>query len=212
MNKIFQSLAVLALTTIGFVGCDYEPKAVENTNPARVAEMKQAFRDLWVGHIFWVRHVVSNDATHNQEERDAAEKEVVENAKQIAHTMTPFYGEEAAQKFLTLLDINYGAVRDYSGASIVGDTRRQDAALALLESNADDIADFLSHLNPYLKKDTVRGMIAAHSAHHVLQINQYKDREYAHLGATWPMMRQHVYAIADTLTMALVRQFPDQFS
>lgn len=212
MNKIVQSLAVLVLATVGFAGCEYEPKAVDNTNPARVAEMKQNFRDLWVGHIFWVRHVVSNNAMHNELERDAAEKEVVANAKQIAHSITPFYGEDAAQKFLTLLDVNYGAVRAYSEATIAGDKRRQEAALARLESNADDIADFLSHLNPHLKKDVVRGMIAAHSAHHVLQINQYKEKEYAHLGATWPMMRQHVYVIADTLTTALVRQFPDQFS
>ena len=82
----------------------------------------------------------------NQEVRDAAEKEVEANAKQIAHTMTPFYGEAAAQKFLGLLDINYGAVRAYSEATVAGDTRRQHAALARLESNADDIADFLSHL------------------------------------------------------------------
>jgi hypothetical protein len=212
MNKMYQSLAVLILAIVGFAGCEYEPKAVDNTNPARVAEMKQTFRDLWVGHIFWVRHVVSNDATNNREERDAAEKEVVANAKQIAHSITPFYGEDASQKFLVLLDDNYDAVRSYSEATIAGDKRRQEVALAQLESNADDIADFLSHLNPYLKKDTVRGMIAAHSAHHVLQINQYKEREYAHLGSTWPMMRQHVYVIADTLSAALVKQFPDQFS
>jgi hypothetical protein len=53
---------------------------------------------------------------------------------------------------------------------------------------------------------------AAHGAHHVLQINQYKAKDYAHLAATWPMMRQHVYVIADTLTMALVKQFPNKFS
>ena len=212
MSKIHQSMAALVLALVGLVGCDYETRAVGDANPARVAEMKQALRDLWVGHIFWVRHVVSNIATNDPEERDAAEKEVVANTKQIANTMTPFYGEAASEKFFSLLDINYGAVREYSEATVAGNKRQQDAALARLASNADDIADFLSHLNPYLQKDTVRGLIAAHGAHHVLQINQYKEKEYAHLGATWPMMRQHVYVIADTLTTALVKQFPSKFS
>jgi hypothetical protein len=81
-----------------------------------------------------------------------------------------------------------------------------------LAANADEIADFLSHLNPYLQKDIVRGLIATHGAHHVLQINQYKTKDYAPLGATWPMMRQHVYVIADTLTTALAKQFPNKFS
>ena len=212
MNKIHQSLASLVLAYVGLVGCDYEPRAVGDANPVRVAETKQALRDLWVGHIFWVRHVVSNIATNDPKERDAAEKEVVANTKQIASTMTPFYGEAASEELYSLLDINIGAVKEYSEATVAGNKRQQDAALARLSSNADNIAAFFSHLNPYLPKDTVRGLIAAHGAHHVLQINQYKGKEYAHLGATWPMMRQHVYVIADTLTTALVKQFPSQFT
>ena len=212
MSKIHQSIAALVLALVGLVGCDSDPRAVGDPNPVRVAEMKQTLRDLWVGHIFWVRHVVSNIATNDPEERDAAEKEVVANTKQIASTMTPFYGEVASQKLFSLLDMNIGAVREYSEATVAGNKRQQDAALAHLASNAEDIAVFLNGVNPYLPKDTVRGLIAAHGAHHVLQINQYKGKEYAHLGATWPMMRQHVYVIADTLTAALVKQFPSKFS
>jgi hypothetical protein len=214
MSKILRStaLAVVILALVVLAGCGYEPRTVGDTNPARVEEMKQTLRDLWVGHIFWVRHVVSNIATNDPEERDAAEKEVVANTKQIASTMTPFYGEVASEKLYRLLDVNISAVREYSEATVAEDKRRQDAALALLASNADDIADFLSHLNPYMQKETVRGLIAAHGAHHVLQINQYKAKEYARLGATWPMMRQHIYVIADTMTTALVKQFPDKFS
>ena len=212
MKKIHQFIAVLGLVLVSLVGCGFEPRAGGDANPARVAEMQQTLRDLWVGHIFWVRHVVSNIATNEPEERDAAEKEVVENTKQIASTMTPFYGEAASEKLYRLLDTNIGGVREYSEATAAGDKRLQDVALAHLASNADEIADFLSHLNPYLHKDIVQGLIATHGAHHVLQINQYKAKEYAPLGATWPMMRQHVYVIADTLTTALVKQFPSKFS
>ena len=127
---------------------------------------------------------MSNIATNDPVERDAAEKEVVANTKQIANTMTPFYGEAASEKLSRLLDGNIGAVQEYSEASVAGDKRQQDAALAHLASNADEIADFLSHLNPYLQKDIVRGLIATHGAHHVLQINQYKTKGYAPLGAT----------------------------
>ena len=212
MNTILRSMAVLTLACAGLVGCDYEPRAVGDANPARVAEMKQTFRDLWLGHIFWVRHVVSNIATHDPDEQAAAEKEVAANTKQIADTIAPFYGEAASEKLNSLLDVNIDAVREYSEATVAGNKQQQDAALARLASNADDIADFLSHVNPYLQKDNVRSLIAAHGAHHVLQINQYKAKNYAHLGATWPMMRQHVYVIADTLTTALAKQFPSKFS
>ena len=212
MSKIHPSMAMLVLALVGLVGCDFEPRAVGDVNPAHVAETKQALRDLWVGHIFWVRNVVLNNATHDPEARDAAEEEVVANAKQIASTITPFYGEAASEKLFSLLAINYGAVREYSEATVARNRRQQDAALARLASNADDLAVFLNGVNPYLPQDTVRALIAAHGAHHVLQINQYKEKEYAHAGATWPAMRQHVYVIADTLTTALVKQFPSKFS
>lgn len=212
MGKIHQSLAVLVLALIGLMGCGYDPQAGVDRKHASVTELHQNLRDLWVGHIFWVRHVVSNIATNDPEERDAAEKEVVTNTRQIANTMTPFYGEAASEKLFSLLDANIGAVREYSEATAAGDRRQQDAALAHLSSNADEIADFLSHLNPYLQKDIVRSLIATHGAHHVLQINQYKAKDYAPLGATWPMMRQHIYVIADTLTTALAKQFPSKFS
>ena len=123
MNKILRSLAVLVLALAGLMGCDSEPRTVEDVNPAHVAEAKEALRDLWVGHIFWTRYVVLNNATHNPEARDAAEEEVVANARQIASTMTPFYGEAAAEELFSLLDINYGAVKEYSEATVAGNTR-----------------------------------------------------------------------------------------
>ena len=186
---------------------------VENANPIRVAEMQKTLRDLWLGHIFMIQHVVLFNTANGSAERDAADKQVLANAKQIANTFTPFYGEARSEKLFTLLSGHYAAVKGYSEATIAGNTRQQDAALAHLASNTEDIDVFFNGINPHhLPKDIIRGLIAAHGAHHVLQINQYKKKEYAKLEETWPMMRQHVYVIADTLTTALAKQFPSKFS
>jgi hypothetical protein len=202
----------MVLIFVGLVGGDGESRAAGDPNPGRAAEMKQAFRDLWLGHIYWVQHAVLDSSASSLIQRDAVKKEVDSNTKQIASMIMPFYGEAASQKFMNLLDTNIGAVRAYSEATVAGDKRSQDAALARLASNSDDIGVFFSGVNPYLQKDNVRGLFAAHGAHHVLQINQYKKKEYANLEKTWTMMREHVYVIADTLTTALVKQFPDKFS
>ena len=212
MSKIFQSMAVMILALAGLAGCDYESHAAGDANPASVAEMKQTFRDLWLGHIYWVQQAVLDSMKNSPAERDAVKKEVDANTKQVASMLIPFYGEAASQKFLSLLDINIDAVSEYSEATVAGNKNQQDAALARLASNSQDFGVFFSEVNPFLKKDTVRGLIAAHGAHHVLQINQYKKKDYAHLDETWKMMREHVYVIADTLTEALVKQFPDKFS
>ena len=212
MSKIHQSMAALVLALVSLVGCDYEPLAVGDVNPARVADTREALRDLWVGHIFWVRNVVMSIATENPAARDAAEKEVLANAKQIARMITPFYGKDASEKLFSILVNGYGAVKEYSEATVAGNKRRQDAALAHFASNANDFAVFISGVNPYLPEDTVRALMEVHGAQHVLQINQLQEKGYAHIVATWPAMRQHMQIIADTLTTALVKQFPSKFS
>ena len=58
MSKIFQSVAVLVLALAVLVGSDGESRAAGDANPSRVAEMKKDFRDLWLGHIYWVQHTV----------------------------------------------------------------------------------------------------------------------------------------------------------
>ena len=217
MSKIRRSItalvAALVLSFVGLVGCDHKPQAVEDVNPVRVATMQKNLRDLWLGHIFWVQRVVLFNTTIDPAEREAAEKQVLANAHAIASTVTPFYGEAGYGKFLALLTGHYAAVKDYSEATMFANTQGQETALARLASNADLFAEFISGVNPqHLPKDTVRDMIAAHGAHHVLQINQYMKKEYVHLDETWPMMRQHVYLFADTLTTGLVKQFPSRFS
>ena len=210
MGKIFPAMVVLAFAFLSLVG--YESRAGGETNLVRVAEMQKTLRELWLGHIFMIQHVVLYNTTNNQAERYTADKLVLANAKQIADTFTPFYGEARSEKLFTLLSGHYGAVKEYSEATITENTRQQDSALGRLASNAADMDVFFNGINPhYLPKDIVRGLIAAHGAHHVLQINQYKKKEYAKLEETWSMMRQHVYVIADTLVTALAKQFPARF-
>lgn len=212
MSRMRQSVAVILFAVVSMVGCAHESRVIGEANPARVADTKASLRDLWAGHIFWIRNVVLDNATNNPAARDAAEKEVVANAKQIAGTITPFYGEAASEKLFTLLAGHYGAVKEYSDATVAGSKPHQDAALAHLASNADEIAVFLSGANPNLPKDTVRGLIAAHGAHHVAQITEFQEKDYAHEAQTWEVMRQHVYVISDALTAALAKQFPGKFA
>lgn len=211
MGKMYTVMVVLVFALLSLVG--YESRAGGQTNLVRVVEMQKTLRELWLGHIFMIQHVVLYNTTNNLAERHAADKQVLANAKQIADTFVPFYGEARSETLFTLLVDHVAALKEYSEATVAGNSPQQDEALARLGSNAADIDTFFTGVNPnHLPKGTVRGLIEAHGAHHVLQINQYKKKEYAKLEETWPMMRQHVYVIADTLTTALAKQFPSQFS
>src|SRR5215813_5348279 len=111
--------------------------AVATPSEQKVADTKAALRDLWVGHIFWVRNVVIETFAKNPSAAKAAEAEVVANAKQIAGAIEPFYGKPAADKLFSLLAGHYGATKDYLTATVKKDQKAEAAATDALMANAE---------------------------------------------------------------------------
>ena len=180
--------------------------------PAKVNETGAALRDLWVGHVFWVRNVVVSTFAGNQPAAAAAEQEVVANAKQIAAAIEPYYGKAVSAELFGLLAGHYGAVKQYLDATVAGSKDKQDAAYRNLSGNASEIARFLSGANPNLPFETLNGLLLAHGGHHVQQIRQVQGKQYAQEVQTWEAMKSHMYVIADALAGAIAKQFPSQFS
>jgi len=189
------------------------------TSPARKAARTDktfrtaaVLRDLWVGHIFWVRAVSIAVIDKHDGAGKVAEQQAVENAKAIAATIEPFYGAAAKESFFKLLAGHYTAVKQYLLATVSGDAAAQSTATQSLTSNADEIASFLSKANPYLPKDAVQGLLLAHGGHHIQQIQQLKDGKYEAEAQTWDEMKKHVYQIADATADALAKQFAKKFA
>ncbi|HMQ91683.1 MAG TPA: hypothetical protein PKA33_06800 [Amaricoccus sp.] len=185
--------------------------AAATADQSEVDATKAVLRDLWIGHVFWVRNVVVAQLAGDAAAQDAAEVQVVANAQAIAASIEPFYGADARAQFFELLAGHYGAVKAYLDASVAGDTGEQSDATAMLLGNATGIADFLSTANPYLPKDAVEGLLQAHGGHHIAQIQQLLGKEYLEEARTWTEMTQHMYVIADATADALAQQFAERF-
>lgn len=172
---------------------------------------RMALRDLWVEHIFWIRNYAIANQDGNTAQAATAQNEVVSNAKAIANSIAPLYGQPAADQLLTLLAGHWGSVKHYSDARVANDKADQQAAIAELSANAKSLAAFLAKANPYLPEPTLQAMLSAHGAHHVTQIEQLAAKDYKGEAQTWSMMRTHILALADALTAGLINQFPDKF-
>lgn len=177
-----------------------------------VAGTRAALRDLWIGHVFWVRDVVQARLAGNAAEAKAAEAEVVANARAIADSIGPFYGKAASDQLFGLLAGHWGAISEYLDATRAGDAKAADAAFKKLAANAGEISKFLSSANPNLPYDTLNGLLLAHGAHHVQQIKQFKAGQYQQEAKTWASMKDHMVVIADALAGAIAKQFPKKFS
>lgn len=183
-----------------------EPSALPTPGDAAAS-----LRDLWIGHVFWVRNVALETIAGDAEAAKVAEQQVVANARAIAASLEPFHGEQASAALFDLLAGHYGAVRAFLDGTVAKDASARDKAAADLRDNAAAISRFLSAANPNLPFDTLNGLLSAHGAHHVLQIDQLFARNYADEAQTWDAMKKHMYVIADALAAAIAKQFPEKF-
>lgn len=188
------------------------PAEAAATPSARQAATQAALRDLWVEHVFWIRDYVNARAEGDAARQRVAADQVVANATAISGAVAGFYGQPAGDHLLGLLAGHWGAVKDYADASFGQvDAAAQQAAASALTANAKEIAAFLAKANPYLPEATLVGLLSAHGAHHIAQIQQLSQRDYAAEARTWAAMRQHMFTIADAMTTALAKQFPAKF-
>ena len=178
----------------------------------RQLKLPNLLRELWLGHIFWVRNVSIAAFDKNDLAAKVAEQQAVANAKAIAASIEPFYGTPAKESFFKLLAGHYGAVKAYLVATVAVDAAAQATATQTITSNAEEIAVFLSKANPYLPKDALNALLLAHGSHHIQQIQQLKDRQYEAEAQTWEEMKNHVYQIANATADALAKQFAKKFS
>ncbi|MBK5351276.1 hypothetical protein JFU37_01875 [Pseudomonas sp. TH41] len=206
-----KTLALILLAFCAQPAWSQTPPASPPAADSLALTMRLALRDLWVEHIFWIRnYAIANQAANKQQAKVAADQ-VVDNATKIANSIAPLYGQPAADQLLKLLAGHWGAVKHYSDATVAKDAKGKQAAVTDLTSNAKAIAAFLAKANPNLPESTLVTMLAAHGGHHIAQVDQLAAHDYAGEAGTWQMMRTHIVSLAEALTAALVKQFPDKF-
>ncbi|HEU5468696.1 MAG TPA: hypothetical protein VFU77_05260 [Steroidobacteraceae bacterium] len=211
--KFHASFLLAAALAVGLPAAAVAATAPEPASvvSVKLADARAAQRDLWIGHVFWVRNVVDATFEGDAAAAKAAEGQVVANAKAIAGSIESFYGKAASEKLFTLLAGHWGAIKGYLDATHAGDEAAADAAFKDLLANANEIAAFLGGANPNLPVDVLKGLLTAHGSHHVQQIKEFKAKQFDAEAKTWAAMTSHMYVIADALADGIAKQFPDKF-
>ena len=171
-------------------------------------KLHDAMRTLWQGHIERTRaYAVAVEAGDKAAAAKAA-AEVAANAKDIANAVGGFYGKDAGARMFDLLAGHWGGVKALTDARHAGDAAAADKAMHDLDTNASDIAKFLSGANPNLPYDAVRGLLMGHVAHHSEQIAAIMKGDKAAEARSWDAMQTHMTTLADALSGGIAKQFP----
>ncbi len=213
-RRVLDLLTLLSVTVLLIIPSLALAQTQGGTTPAKqsAVDLRLAMRSLWGDHIFWVRNVVLTTKLGDTDAAKAAENQVVQNAKEIANAVVPFYGKAGGEKLFTLLAGHYAAIKDYMTADFAGNKPGMDSANSKMVKNAEDIASFLSSANPNWPRATILSALNAHAAFHMAQIQQINAKDFSAEAKTWESMKAQVYQIADVLAEGLVKQFAQRFA
>ena len=134
------------------------------------------------------------------------------NSVDLAKAIGSVYGKDAEQGFLPLWRRHIGFFVDYTVGVATKDRAKQDKAVSELISYSQDFGAFLQSANPNLPKQVVADLVK----HHVVTLKGVVDaqaaKDHAKAYSAVRAAAGHMQMIADPLTVAIVKQFPDRFT
>lgn len=212
MKKFFKNtLIILSLFTLALVPIKInamERRSHDGPPPNNArCNLKMEERRLWIDHVSWTRNVIMSDLASLEDTKPALER-LLKNQDDIGNSIKPYYSEEAGNKLAALLreHINLAVkVVDSAKTSNKTDLEKYNK---LWYKNADQIADYLSSLNPnYSEKDLKNAL------HKHLQF--VTDQAVARLNKDWKADieaydkgEDHMIMFSDMITDGILKQFP----
>jgi len=146
-----------------------------------------------------------------QAEFQAAASSLDSNSLDLAAAIGSVYGPDAQEGFLVGWRNHINLFVDYTTGVATKDQAKTDKAVQDLLAYADAFGTFLSQANPNLPKDAVTKLVTEH----ILTLKSVVDaqaagdqpRVYGELRKAYA----HMTMLADPLSAAIVKQFPDKF-
>ena len=118
-------------------------------------------RQLWGQHVYWTSFFIISTA-EDLTDLEPVTNRLLQNPKDFAKLLTPFYGARTAGRFEELFTQHLQIAADLLNAAKKGETDKANAARKSWYENADDIAAFLSSINPCWDEAKWKAMMYSH--------------------------------------------------
>jgi hypothetical protein len=175
------------------------------------SDLRSAMHQLWEDHIVYTRNFIISFAG-NLPDQDAVAARLLQNQVDIGDAIKPYYGDAAGTQLTSLLKEHILEAVEILKAAKANDKAATDAAIVKWQTNADQIAAFLSNANP--KNWPADIMKSSMRQHLDLTLKEATDRlggNYAADIKDYDEVQHHILGLADALTDGIVKQFPEKF-
>lgn len=134
---------------------------INNGNFTNHTRLLNALRKLWEQHVMWTRSFIISTLS-NLDDLEYVTERLLRNPTDFAIVLGIFYGEDKARKFQDLLREHLLIAANLVNAVKTNDTVVINDARTKWYENADEIAAFLSFINPYWNQAMWRDMLYDH--------------------------------------------------
>lgn len=176
-----------------------------------VYAIRDYMRMLWEEHIAWTRMTIISIAA-NLPDQDLVVKRLLRNSADMEAVFRPFYGNETASRFGSLMKDHLATAVQLVIAARAGDSKAAADAERKWYANADEIAAFLNSINPNWPKEAIMAMLHDHLALTKSEAVARLAGDYATDIAVYDKIEKQALTMADALTGGIVKQFPDKFT
>lgn len=163
-------------------------------------------RLLWEEHVNWTRMTIIS-IVFNLPDLPFVQERLLRNATDLGNCFRPFYGDKIADHYAVLIQEHLVLAAELVTAAVNGDTETAAEKERAWYNNADEIAAFLSRINPYLNEEEVRKMFYTHLDLTKQEAVTMIEKDYAEDVAIFDEIEAQALQMSDMISEAIIRQF-----
>lgn len=172
-----------------------------------LADLMNYMHILWEEHVIWTRMAVMA-LVHDLPETDLILQRLLRNPNDFANILEHFYGQEAADTFAKLLTDHLTIAAQLVKDAMAGDTQAFAATEKQWYDNADQIAAFLSSINPNWNEDDWSAMLHEHLDLLKQNVSDMIAGNYQASIDGFDEIEQQALEMADVMAEGIAMQFP----
>lgn len=136
---------------------------------------------------------------------------LLRNPKDFEVALSPFYGDAVAAKFAELFTSHLTIAAELIKAAKINNSAAAADAEKRWYVNADQIAAFLGSINPYWSAQEWKKMLYEHLAITKNEAVDILTENYSSSIDMFEKIEKQALAMADMMTLGILRQFPQYF-
>lgn len=172
--------------------------------------LSNAMHLVWEQHVYWTRMTI-NSIAFDLPDIDAVTARLLQNATDSGNLLKPFYGDIISKEYSNLIREHLVIAAELVKAAKIGDEKKVVILKKKWYKNGAEIAEFLSTINPFISRREFQQMFFEHLNLTINEAMLILQSKFELSIIVFNKIETEALEMADTLTNAIVKQFPKCF-